>query len=67
MLQLLKDNLLKDQKRIKFYADRKRSEKVFHVGDIVYLKIQRYKQTSISLIRNLKLNSKYCGPYPVLD
>nr|XP_027101676.1 uncharacterized protein LOC113722595 [Coffea arabica] len=49
------------------YADRNRSERSFEVGDLVYLKLQPYKQTSIALRRNLKLSSKYDGPYRVLE
>ena len=65
--QLLKENLLRAQNLMKQYADRNRSERSFEVGDLVYLKLQPYKQTSIALRRNLKLSSKYYGPYRVLE
>jgi hypothetical protein len=41
-LQVIKDNLLKAQDRIKHQADKHRTEKEFTVGDMVYLKIQPY-------------------------
>ena len=37
--QIIKDNLLKAQARIKHQANKQRSERVFEVGDMVYLKI----------------------------
>ena len=48
-LQLLKDNLATAQARMKFFADKKRTEREFLVGDWVYLKLQPYRQTSIAL------------------
>lgn len=66
-LQLLKDNLATAQARMKFFADKKRTEREFLVGDWVYLKLQPYRQTSIALRRNLKLSSKYYGPYLIVE
>lgn len=40
---LLKDNLIKSQERMKFYADKKRSEREFQVDHEVYLKLQPYR------------------------
>ncbi|KAH0644742.1 hypothetical protein KY284_032626 [Solanum tuberosum] len=57
-LQLLKDNLSKAQERMKFYEDKKRSEREFQVNDLVYLKSQPYKQSSVALRKHLKLSSK---------
>jgi hypothetical protein len=46
MLTKLRDNLTKAQQRSKKYADRNRSDRVFNVGDMVYLKLQPYRQCS---------------------
>lgn len=46
-VQLLKDNLLKAQNRMKMQADKHRSERVFQVGDWVFLKLQPYRQQSL--------------------
>lgn len=64
--QIIKDNLCKAQERMKRYADLHRSEREFQAGDLVYLKLQPYRQSSIALRKNLKLNSKYYGPYRIL-
>lgn len=64
---IIKENLLKAQERMKFFADKKRSEKKLEVGDMAYLKIQPYRHTSLSIHRHLKLHSKYYGPFRVLS
>lgn len=66
MTKILKENLEKEQHRMKFYVVRKRTKKELELGDWVYLKLQPYKQTSIALRRNLKLTSKYYIPYQVI-
>lgn len=66
-MQVIKDNLLKAQERMKSYADKKRIEREFLVGDMVYLKIQHYRHTSLSLHRSLKLNLKYYGPFRIME
>jgi hypothetical protein len=65
--QLIKDNLLKAQARIKHQADKHRSERTLEVGDMVYLKIQPYRHTSLSLYSSLKLHSRFYGPFHVLE
>lgn len=47
-------------------ADKHRSEREFLIGDLVFLKLQPYRQNSVALRRNLKLNSRYYGPYPII-
>lgn len=41
-MQVIEDNLLRAQDIMKSYADKKRCEREFFVGDMVYLKIQPY-------------------------
>jgi hypothetical protein len=65
-LQVVKDNLTKAQARIKNQADKHRSDREFSVGDMVYLKIQPYRHTSLSAHKCLKLHSKFYGPFRVL-
>ncbi|KAL8135097.1 hypothetical protein AgCh_009933 [Apium graveolens] len=62
---LLKDNLKKAQERMKFFADKKRSDTVFNVKDEVYLKLHPYRHMSVALRKNHKLCAKYYGPYAI--
>ena len=51
LLSLPKHNLSAAQERIKWYADKKRLDRSFAVGDWVYLRLQPYKQ-ALCNIRN---------------
>lgn len=64
--QVIKESLTKAQARIKLQADKHRRDREFNIGDMVYLKIQPYRHTSLSTHRSLKLHSKYYGPFRVL-
>lgn len=66
-LKQLKANLQSAQNRMKLYADKLRTERHFKVGDMVYLKIQPYRQNAFGLRGSLKLRSKYYGPFMVLE
>ena len=67
ILQLLKDNLVKAQDRMKKYADKDRTERVFDVGDWVFLRFQPYRQFSVGGRRPQKLSPLFFGPYKVLQ
>ncbi|KAJ1694535.1 hypothetical protein LUZ63_011233 [Rhynchospora breviuscula] len=63
----LKCQLVKAQERMKKFADSRRSERQFSKGDWVYLKLQPYRQLSVSGIPNSKLNPKFYGPYEIIE
>ncbi|WVZ00696.1 hypothetical protein V8G54_026765 [Vigna mungo] len=67
ILSLLRRNLLKAQSRMKKQADSKRREVVFEEGTWVYLKLQPYKQVSISGHKYHKLTKRFYGPYKVIE
>jgi hypothetical protein len=63
----LKNNLLKAQERMKKFADQKRTEQTFSIGDWVYLKLQPYRQISLSRGRYQKLGPRFYGPFEIED
>ncbi|KAL8108559.1 hypothetical protein AgCh_024869 [Apium graveolens] len=65
--QLIKDNLIKAQERMKWYSDKKRTDRSFIVNDLVYLKLQPYRQQSVNERRNHKLSAKFYGPFTVIE
>jgi hypothetical protein len=65
IIRELKDNLHRAQNQQKLYADRKRVEHTFKVGDLVYLRLQPYRQASIKKSGDEKLQPRFYGPYEV--
>jgi hypothetical protein len=55
------------QDRMKKYTDNKRSEREFVVGDMVYLRLQPFKQDAFGLHQNMKLTTRFYGPFKVLE
>jgi hypothetical protein len=67
MVKILQANLLQAQNRMKKYADANRTERTFLVGDMVYLKMQPYRETALGLRNALKLTSKWYGPFKIIQ
>lgn len=65
---MMKFHLLRAQNRMKQYADSRRSDREFTVGDYVYLKLQPYRQHSLKG-RHMphKLSPRYYGPFRIQD
>lgn len=67
MMQQLKENLLAAQNRMKVYADLRRTDRSYNVGDMVYIRIQPYMQNAFGIRGSLKLRSKYYGPFKIVE
>ena len=63
---VIKKALTQAQSRMKFYADKNRSEREFAEGDWVYLRLQPYRQSTVAIRRNLKLAPRFFGPFQML-
>ena len=61
--ELVRQHLLRAQQRQKAYANKHRTERVFAVGEKVFLKMQPYVQSSVVHRSNNKLVFRYFGPF----
>ena len=62
----LRDNIAKAQNQHKQYADQKRTERSFEVGDMVYLMLQPYRQSTLRKRGSEKLKPRYYGPFKII-
>ncbi|KAG7599389.1 Zinc finger CCHC-type [Arabidopsis suecica] len=65
-MKFLKIKLKEAQNQQKSYADKRRKELEFQVGDLVYLKAVTYKGKGRFTTRK-KLSPRYVGPYKVIE
>lgn len=68
LIALMKFHLMRAQNRMKQYADTRRSDRDFKLGDFVYLKLQPYRQHSLKGKKvPHKLSPRFYGPFRVID
>jgi hypothetical protein len=65
ILKELKDHLQRAHNQQKVQADKHRVDHTFEVGDLVYLRLQPYRQASIKRSGAKKLQPRFFGPYRV--
>ncbi|PNX98963.1 Ty3/gypsy retrotransposon protein [Trifolium pratense] len=63
----LKNHLLRAQERMKHFADEKRSDRSFQVGEWVFLKLRPHRQSSVATRIFAKLAARYYGPFQVVE
>ena len=66
-LKMLKYHLERAQHRMKQQADKHRTDKSLEVGDMVYVRLQPYRQQSLAHRSSQKLSAKFFGPFPVVS
>lgn len=67
ILQQLRYNLERAQNRMKNIADKHRTDMEFKVGDLVWVRLQPYKQGSAKGGPSNKLSRRFYGPFPILE
>jgi hypothetical protein len=65
-VQIIRENLKTTQSRQKSYADNRRRELIFEVGDFVYLKVSPMRGMKRFKIKG-KLSPCYIGPFKILE
>jgi hypothetical protein len=66
ILKLLKENLQMVQNQKKISADKHRIERNFEVGDLVFLRLQPYRQSSLKKNGAKKIKPRFYGPYRIM-
>ena len=67
VLHQLKLNLSRAQNRMKIQADRHCSDHSFEMGDLVFVKLQPFRQLSLRDAACNKLNRRFFGPYRIMS
>ncbi|WVZ69494.1 hypothetical protein U9M48_018269 [Paspalum notatum var. saurae] len=66
MIAVVKQHLHRAKHRMKKQVDKGRTERMFAVGESVFLKLQPYVQSSLAPRSNQKLAFKFFGPFQIV-
>jgi hypothetical protein len=66
-LNQMKMHLLKAQQQMQAYANKKRRDLKFEVGEWVFLKLRPHRQQSVMRRINQKLAARFYGPFQILE
>lgn len=66
VLSRLKENLKRSKLKMEQQANQKRKDQTFHIGDLVWLKLQPYRQQTVHSRVSPKLAKRYYGPFTIL-
>lgn len=66
IMRVLKENLQMAQNRQKKYYDQHRTERSFEVGNMVYVRLQPFRQSSLKQRKAEKLQPRFFRLYKVL-
>jgi ribosomal protein L21E len=66
ILQAMRENLQMARNQQKIYANWQRVKRSFEVGDLVFLRLQPYRQSSLKKSKEEKLKPKFYGPCIVI-
>ncbi|GJU47545.1 transposon ty3-I gag-pol polyprotein [Tanacetum coccineum] len=66
LIEELRSNLKHAQSKYKKFADVKRRDEQFNEGDLVLIKLQPHRQSSVAQRHNRKLAWRYFGPFPIV-
>jgi len=64
-IQTLKYHLERAQKTMKQQADKRRTDRAFEVGDLVYVKLQPYRQQTVAARTSQMLAARFFRPFPI--
>ncbi|KAL4583246.1 hypothetical protein LXL04_007814 [Taraxacum kok-saghyz] len=67
IIDTLKTNLEQTRTRMTKQANKKRQDKQFQLGEIVYLRLRNYRQHSVESRDCPKLSKRFFGPYRILE
>lgn len=66
ILEALKENLREAQRQQKLYAHKHQTERAFEEGNMVFLRLQSFRQSSMKGNEKEKLKPHFYGPYQVI-